>query len=279
MKTPTVCNYAVIRFLPYPETEEFVNIGIVMVDMMGRRFHHKIETRRRGRVIGFFPELDYEVYTAARTLCVDEMNRVGQLVNGHAKEGQPELNLGDEGLTHLFRDVVKPRESLIRYSGIRTVFTDKPKAKLNELFQHYVERQFAERQEYQEQIMQKRLGALLKQHQLDKQYHEQTFRDPNMDYQVKFPFVREVDGARRAIKPLYLAHKEPTRIIEHGDQWCARFRRLREFDDRPEQVIFVLNTATDTKRKRAADEIRDRILELGGESVPERNTDRLLQCV
>jgi len=279
MKTPTVCNYAVIRFLPYPETEEFVNIGIVMVDMMGRRIHHRVETSRRTRVTAFFPELDYEVYKAARTVCVDELNRVGQMVNGHAKDGQGELSLDDQGLTQLFRDVVKPRESLIRYSGIRTVFTKNPKSKLEALFRHYVERQFADRPEYQEQMMQKRLGKLLKQHQLDKEYRERTFVDPKMDYQVKFPFVREVNGERRAIKPLHLAQKEPTRIIEHGDRWCARFRRLREFDDRPEQVIFVLNTPADTKRKRAADEIRDRIHELDGQTIEEKDEARLLRCV
>ncbi len=31
MKTGKVaCNYAIIRFLPYPETEEFVNVGVVL---------------------------------------------------------------------------------------------------------------------------------------------------------------------------------------------------------------------------------------------------------
>lgn len=277
MNIPTVCNYAVIRFLPYPETEEFVNIGVVMLDMMGRRFHHRVETTRRTRVTAFFPELDYEVYKAARTLCVDELNRVEQMVNAHNNEGQQEMKLGDAGLVHLFRDVVKPRESLIRYSGIRTVLTDTPEAKLQELFQHYVERQFADRPEYQEQQMQKRLGALLKQQNLDQVYRERTFTDPVTEYQVKFPFVREDDHGFRAIKPLHLAQKEPTKIIDHGDQWCARFERLLQFETHPKQVLFVLHTPKDAKRKRAADEIREKLQHLGAETVPEKDRDQLLR--
>jgi len=30
MKNQLVCNFSVVRFLPYPETDEFVNVGVVM---------------------------------------------------------------------------------------------------------------------------------------------------------------------------------------------------------------------------------------------------------
>jgi hypothetical protein len=101
--------------------------------------------------------------------------------------------------------------------------------------------------------------------------------DPDTDYQVKFPFVREDDLGFRAIKPLHLAQKEPTKILDHGDQWCARFERLLQFETHPRQVLFVLHTPMDAKRKRAADEIRDQLHDLGAVTVPENENDRLLR--
>lgn len=33
-----VCNYAIVRFLPYPETSEFVNLGVVVACPSRRYF-------------------------------------------------------------------------------------------------------------------------------------------------------------------------------------------------------------------------------------------------
>ncbi|WP_153010653.1 DUF3037 domain-containing protein, partial [Pseudomonas sp. ADP] len=40
------CNYSILRFLPYPETGEFVNIGVVLLASNGE-FHYKVETKRQ----------------------------------------------------------------------------------------------------------------------------------------------------------------------------------------------------------------------------------------
>lgn len=173
---------------------------------------------------------------------------------------------------------MKPRENIIRYSGIRTVLTEDPVVKLDELFQHYVERQFANRVDYQEKIMQKRMARLLHQHQLDQVYRERTFRDPVTDYQVKLPFVREENGqATQAIKPLHLAHDRSTQILEHGDAWCAKLERLNRLPEHPDRILFVLNVPEDKKRKRAADEIREKIREAGAEPILERDKEALLR--
>ncbi len=53
MKHKTICNYAVIRFLPYPETEEFVNVGVILACPETRTIDYMLETRRRDRITGF----------------------------------------------------------------------------------------------------------------------------------------------------------------------------------------------------------------------------------
>lgn len=47
-------------------------------------------------------------------------------------------------------DVVKPRESLFRFSGMRTRMADDPAQALEHLFQYYVERLFAQHKEMQD---------------------------------------------------------------------------------------------------------------------------------
>lgn len=276
MNMKAICNYAVIRFLPYPETEEFANVGIVMICNTPRRFDFKIETRRRDRITHFFPELEAKIYTTARDLCERELNRVAQMVNHNEDTGHPQLDLDEKSLINLFREVVRPRESIMRYSGIRTVATDNPNTTLVALFDHYVERQFANREDYQEKVMQQRLAHFLKEQKLDKLYTERIFLDPETGYKVKLPFVNEQDGkVLRAIKPLHLDKQDATQILEHGDRWCSRLERLQKLADHPEHLLFVIKEPADMKNKAAAEEVREKIKAQGAETVDEENKQAL----
>jgi len=75
----------------------------------------------------------------------EESDRVCMMVNGQKAANQPEFHLEDKSAVLLFKELVKPRENLIRYSSMRTVLTSDPAFTLNELFQCYVDRQFADR--------------------------------------------------------------------------------------------------------------------------------------
>ncbi len=276
MNMKAICNYAVIRFLPYPETEEFANIGIVMICNRPRRFEFRIETRRRDRITRFFPEMDPGIYTTARTLCDKELQRVAQMVNPDEDAGQHELDLDEKSLINLFKEVVRPRESIMRYSGIRTVATDHPETTLEALFEHYVERQFANQHVYQEKVMHKRLARFLKEQKLDNLFKERTFLDPETDYKVKLPFVKEKEGkVLRAIKPLHLDKRDATSILEHGDRWCSRLERLNKLTDHPEHLLFVIKEPDDKKKKNAAGEVLEKIKAQGAETVNEENKQAL----
>jgi hypothetical protein len=60
-----VCNYALVRFLPYRETGEFVNIGVLVYAPEISYFDFRLAERRNRRVRAFFPEVDPAFYAAS----------------------------------------------------------------------------------------------------------------------------------------------------------------------------------------------------------------------
>ena len=125
-----VCNYAVLRFLPYPETEEFVNLGIVLYCAERGFLGVKYESQKFSRVTDFFPELQLEKYKAALHAMGAELAR---LERREAREPHQR-----EQLRLVFRELIRPRESIFRFSGIKTVLTSDPEGHLQTLFNEYV---------------------------------------------------------------------------------------------------------------------------------------------
>ncbi len=144
MTATKTCNYAVVRFLPYRETGEFVNVGVVLFCREARLFDVALETEKRQRVTDFFPELDPELFTTGRRGFFEELRRVKQLLKADNR------TLTDEARLGVFRELVRPRESVFRFGETGTVLAEDPAAKLKELFDRYVNRQFAKTREYRE---------------------------------------------------------------------------------------------------------------------------------
>lgn len=275
MNTNLICNFAVARFLPYPETEEFVNVGIVLACPQLGFFDYRLETRRRGRVRQFFPEMDAALYLDGRRSFEEELLRVRTgIVDGH--EGQRRLDFGEKALLDVFRYVVKPRESLFRFSAIGTVMTANPHDELGRLFAYYVERQFATTEEYRETVMTRQLGRVFKASDILRFYHERRFGSDQ--YHVTIPFVHET-GARpeRAIRALDLEKDETTRIIEYGDKWRMRIQRLREMGDFPDRMLFVVRQHAQGRGLDAAREVRRDLERLNVETLLDTEKDAVIE--
>ena len=237
MKIMQTCNYAVVRFLPYRETGEFVNVGVVLFCRQAGFFDVALETQRRKRVTDFFPELDRDLFSAGRQAFHEELRRVKKLLH----HDQPTLD--GEACLGVFRELVRTRESVFRFSEVGTVSAEDPARKLAELFERYVNRQFAKTREYQETVMAHRLAEVLRAHELIRHYHLNQ-KVGNDEFHVLLPIVsaaRNPQGVpRRAIKTLDLDRDEPTKIYDHGDMWVKRVERLRRArgparDDAPDR--------------------------------------------
>ena len=240
MKKKTVCNYAIARFLPYVETEEFANIGIVLVAPEQQYFDFKILTKKHGRITAFFNELEPKHYRTAVKDLRDELARVRKLAQMNAVSENSKELLG------VFGEVVRTRESVVRFSPSRAVMTSDPNNTLTELFEFYVDRNFVTK-EYREVTLERRVRSWLKEAKVADKYSKETLGD--QEYQTTFPFVeRQVstNRPRKIIKPLALDQESSTKILDHGAQWRFRISELRRRGQLRETVLFAVEDGTHT---------------------------------
>lgn len=222
------CQYAIVRFTPYIETEEFANVGIVLFAPRQKSFEFKLVTTRYGRITRFFHELEPRIYQASVKMLAQELTRVQKLLTQSSTASALDL----------FKHLIRPRETMLSFSPVRVVLASDLQAKLDELFGFYVERNFAT-QEYQEQALEKTLRSWLKEAGLAKQYRAEPVGDSN--YHVTFPFVALNKTPTKVIKPLFLGQKELVNLIDHGAKWVTRIQQLKNRNCLPQQILFTFD--------------------------------------
>lgn len=238
------CQYAIVRFLPYMETGEFANVGIVMLCPDADFFEFKLLARVR-RITAFFEELDSGIYRRAANDFKQELKRIRNWL-AH----QPNRTMDVELARHLFGELTRQREAMMRFDNVRVVLADDPAQQLDELFGHYVERNFATKAYHEQQLLDKSVRKVLVDAKLNKQYQPETLGDVTT-YHAKLPFVhREAERAVKAIKPLYLAHEDPAQIYDHGWAWLGKVDKLRALHLLPEQVLFPVQGPVEARGER-----------------------------
>jgi Protein of unknown function (DUF3037) len=254
------CRYAVVQFVPYTETEEFANVGVVLACPETGFFDFKLQTRRVRRVTAFFDELPGNVYRHAVRVFQGELERV---------KGLATQERSTAGVRDLFKALIHPREAIVRFGRERVVLATDPALELQRLYEHYVERSFAT-PEYVETTIGKRLRVLL-----DRVTPERPFRPERIgdeDYYANFPLVQKLDGVmHKVIKPFNLGHEQTVDIYDHGEMWIAKIKRLRNKRLLPEEILFALSrpSVDDIRRRTAADEICTELTGLGIQTLDE----------
>lgn len=264
--TKFTCQYALLRFRPFVETGEFANVGVVLLSPEGRFFGYKL-LKKYARITRFFHQLERKVYLEGKALFEEELGRFASHLRRQALDGRkrtPDFALA----TGLFVELTRPRDAMLQFDERRVVLAEDPQAKLIELFDHYVERNFVTKA-YQERLLENDVRKLLYRTdtQIGLQYRQEKVG--TADFIVNFPFVRMVDSkVERIIKPLFLAQDEPTRLLTHGGQWVDKVNRLRKRKALPEHVLFPLAApGFNTKAYAAFEEIRDDLIDAGVEVV------------
>ena len=146
---------------------------------------------------------------------------------------------------------------------------------LNELFEYYVERNFVTK-EYQEAVLERGVRQWLYKARLGDRYTRHDLGDD--EYHVSFPFVEcNVDRPIKAIKPLHLAHDQPSKILDHGGQWIWRVGQLVRRNIAPDRLLFaVQGPARDGARTRAYNEVVGELANAGAQVVPFVEKERVL---
>lgn len=121
-----VCNYAILRFRPYPETEEFVNVGVLVSCQQPCLFHFLMERTMPTRARALFPHQNEEAFAAAAGAMGREMDRMEHSVRD------------SKGARLAFAEAIRKRESVFRFSDPKTILTNDARKVAEELFRHYV---------------------------------------------------------------------------------------------------------------------------------------------
>jgi len=211
--------------MPYVETGEFANVGILLWAPKKRYLGFKLLRKKYGRITQFFEELDKAIYLRAMHDLDAELVRVQKLLlNDDVNAANVDMEYGFH--KGIFEELIRPRETIVRFSEQRVVLAEDPRQTMNDLYDYYVGRNFVTK-EYQETVLEKGVKKLLQTKDLVKRYHRRKVED-NL-YGVTFPFVQErEEKAVRVIKPLFLGQADSTRIIEHGDHWKLKVQQLRK---------------------------------------------------
>lgn len=260
------CIYAIVRFAPFIETGEFANTGVILLAPQQRYFGYKLMNQRYARVTHFFEPLNGKVVrTTMRTLKA-ELARAAMLLKQHGFDKRLKHNDIDFAKA-LFNEIVRPRETTVKFSEPRVAMVTDPKAKLDELYAHYVERGFVTK-EYQEAALERGMRKLFNEARIGDRFIRADVG--NEEYHAAFPFVEKDDDVpMRVIKPLHLNHKEPSKIIDHGGQWIVRVHALKKRTLLPNRVLFAVDAPTQNdQRGRHAREVVAELEALGVAVVP-----------
>lgn len=248
--------------MPFIETGEFANVGIIMMAPKARYFGYQLLIRRYGRVTQFFDELDAKLFCSAMRDLREELKRIRHLLKSHGFDRHYKT-VDIEFSKGLFAELIRPREVIVRFSEPRVILTEEPSETLKKLFAYYVKRDFVTK-EYRETVLEKGIRSIL----LDAQIGERFTRSHVGDdkYQVPFPFVEMHDQcATKIIKPLNLGQDDSSKIIEHGGKWQFRVHELKKRRALPERVLFAVKGPGENDRRGNA--YREAIEMLSGTGV------------
>lgn len=206
--------YSVIRFMPFAETQEFANVGIVLHEPRTGDVLFKLANKRFARVSQFFDDLDGQLYSNAIEMFNFELERIKNFARG--MQGHELVGFMDE--------MTRQREGFLTFSSeTSALLTNAPLEEvLEKLFEQYVGRSFNTK-EHRETLLVKKLKT-----QLDKvTKHKFTKRKLSTNYvSFELPLVATDKITTKAIKPLSFYQDKPLKLIDHGEFWISRVKHL-----------------------------------------------------
>ncbi|AAN54205.1 DUF3037 domain-containing protein [Shewanella oneidensis] len=224
-----LCHYTIIRFMPYLETEEFANVGILLFTPQTGYSAFRLAPKRFARVTDFFDDLDGKIYQKGLHIFDAELQRVTHECS----------YLTGKNLLTTFQEVTRLREGIFRFGNMSAILCDDPKKQLDDLYDYYVGRNFVT-PEYREQVMVKSLRSGLRKHVIGMHYVQKQLAG-DLNTAINMPLVAAVDGYFKVIKPLAFDQTKPISLLEHGEKWIGRVKRLLNNETvQPQNMLFTV---------------------------------------
>ena len=206
------CLYAIVRFAPYAETGEFANVGIVLYVPQTKFFDFKLAPARFKRVSQFFEDIESKLFSATKIHIEQELERIKR----HS------ANVAEDEIVDLFKEMTRERESILRFGEIRSaLLKTNPNEYIETLYDRFIGRDFVTK-EYREIGMVKAIRQILRTKGMPS-YTEGKLHNELIE--ATFPLVNK-DCEPKIIKPLSFQQTSSTKIIEHGELWHWKIKRL-----------------------------------------------------
>ncbi|MGF1751045.1 DUF3037 domain-containing protein [Vibrio cionasavignyae] len=225
-------HYSIIRFMPFSETQEFANVGVLAFVPKTGYVNFKIAPKRFKRVSDFFEDIEGNLYKQAISTFEEELHSVQQFAR----------RLKGQDLVNMMLEITREREGLMTFADPGIMISENPDAALTELFEVYIGRNFKEVKEYREQQMVKALRRELTT-AIDIKYQEKRL-DAGYGF-FKLPLVTVDNNDIKAIKPLAFDQHTPLMLADHGERWISRIKHLiRAKTIKHENFLFALEKPT-----------------------------------
>lgn len=223
----TAFRYAVLRFMPYPETGEFANIGVIAAAPRENKFTFYIEKKRTRRLTNFFSNLDARMYKAAIADYEAELVAIADLVDRNKLKA-----------IDAFERLVQPRSTVFQFNNAGAMLADSFELGVERLFDDQVNHVFAASSTYIRELN-GRIRSCLNELSLIQPFKRGVLEKAG--YKVGFDFLQQdqqTNEALKVIKPFYVDSQDPGAIYDFGDNWRMKLIRLKEFQLLPNDILF-----------------------------------------
>ncbi|GAB6071028.1 hypothetical protein JCM30760_21250 [Thiomicrorhabdus hydrogeniphila] len=211
-----IIQYSIIQFMPYPDREEAVNMGVVCFCRKTKKFAFKLlSARKQGRVNQFFKTLPKDLFKHSIELVNKELNR---LILMQQKTKLPES---------VFQELIRPRDSLVRYIDVRVLMADNFAQTLNELFNDLVAFESKTYKKNHDAILANKFKNILKQHHAETLFKDVHLEKKEIGLSVPMPFFNE--NNHKSVKPLsFVEQKDANSLIKHAANWAMQIELLEQ---------------------------------------------------
>lgn len=237
MKQPIL--YSFVRFRPYVETGEFVNVGLLMCEPQRGKLTYRLVSKNEKRIKSFFYNSNI-------------FENIREVINAELKFiTSQEFNFTIEEMARFFHNYVDIKEGAIQYSNAIIGLVDNPTLYFNDLYTRYIHLGGV-KSESQEMIMIKRFRDIFKAENdaILLQYKQHMVKGELAKFSLPLALKnKDEKQILKAVKPMVFDQIESPSMIEHCDNWVSKINRAAEEGLlKKENILFTLDTA-DTANK------------------------------
>lgn len=237
-----IYNASVVRFRPYRDLGEFVNVGVFVCFPQLNRNYLKIN-KRFSRITGFFPEIEKDFLKDLFVFLRNEMSEYLH-ANNMSNDSNDELYLDFVATDSLivFRQLTSIKEGMIIFGELLSGITEDKQTKIDELYDYYVMRNFANHKFDREEMLRESFRKTLNSWKLATLFSPGVIG--NEDYNVRVPFV----NPKLSIKTLSL-NRDAIDIYDTGDRWISKLSRLYSLGNFNGKLLFPIQYSNDSNNK------------------------------